>query len=74
MSEETPRKIGIRGFVVGTCYALALAAGCVALSELASTVSAAQSAPQQAAGAAMALGWAVIPYCLARCVDLATRG
>lgn len=30
---------------------------------------AADSAPQQAAGAAMAVAWAVIPYCFARCVE-----
>ena len=29
----------------------------------------AQSAPQQAAGAAMALCWVVIPYCFARAVS-----
>lgn len=30
---------------------------------------AAESAPQQAAGAAMAMAWAVLPYCFARAVE-----
>jgi predicted nucleic acid-binding Zn-ribbon protein len=33
------------------------------------TLGAAESAPQQAAGAAMAVCWAVIPYCFARAIQ-----
>lgn len=34
-----------------------------------SAINNAESAPQQAAGAAMALCWAIIPYCVARAWD-----
>ena len=37
--------------------------------EFMGNMSAAESAPQQAAGAAMALCYAVIPYCLARALQ-----
>lgn len=37
------------------------------------TVVHAESAPQQAAGAALAVAWAVIPYCIARAVQLFNR-
>lgn len=37
--------------------------------ELLNTLAFAESAPQQAAGAAMALAWAVLPYCFARAVE-----
>lgn len=37
--------------------------------ELLNTMAFAESAPQQAAGAAMALAWAVLPYCFARAVE-----
>jgi hypothetical protein len=37
--------------------------------EFVNTLVLANSAPQQAAGAAMALGYAVIPYVLARAID-----
>jgi hypothetical protein len=33
------------------------------------TMISAESAPQQSAGAAMALAWAVLPYCFARAVE-----
>lgn len=35
----------------------------------AQTLMLADSAPQQAAGAAMAVGWAILPYILARAVS-----
>ncbi|CAA2106093.1 hypothetical protein [Variovorax paradoxus] len=38
---------------------------------LAFTIFGSQSAPQQAAGAAMALGLAVIPYIFSRCIQIA---
>jgi hypothetical protein len=41
----------------------------IALVELSFTTIAAQSAPQQAAGAALAVAWAAVPYCLARAVQ-----
>ncbi len=34
----------------------------------------ATSAPQQAAGAAMAMGWAVLPYVFARAADELNKG
>ena len=37
--------------------------------ELLNTMAFAESAPQQGAGAAMALAWAVLPYCFARAVE-----
>jgi hypothetical protein len=37
--------------------------------EFVGTLSGASSAPQQAAGAAMAVCWAVIPYVIARAVS-----
>jgi hypothetical protein len=48
--------------------------GCgIGIAQLSITFATAQSAPQQAAGAGMAIATAVIPYCLARAVQLATR-
>jgi len=37
------------------------------------TFAVAESAPQQAAGAAFAIAYAAIPYCLARSLDEMTR-
>lgn len=37
--------------------------------QLIETMTFAESAPQQGAGAAMALAWAVLPYCFARAVE-----
>lgn len=37
--------------------------------ELLNTLAYAESAPQQAAGAAMAIAWATLPYCFARAVE-----
>lgn len=37
------------------------------------TTTQATSAPQQAAGAGMAIAWAVIPYCMARAIQLFNR-
>jgi hypothetical protein len=51
------------------CYALSLAACCVAGALLFFAVAMPQSAPQQAAGAAIALGVAVIPYVFSRAVE-----
>lgn len=59
----------LRGILVGIgrlLWLLAGAAGCWAGVELAHTITAAASAPQQAAGAAVACGWAIIPYVVAR--------
>lgn len=37
---------------------------------LAFTVAGSQSAPQQAAGAAMAIGFAIVPYVFSRCIQI----
>lgn len=50
----------------GLLWIAAGAAACWGGVELAHTLSAATSAPQQAAGAAVACGWAIIPYVVAR--------
>lgn len=47
--------------------------GVLGLWQLAHTTMNAASAPQQAAGAAMAIGWAAIPYCIARAIQLFSR-
>jgi predicted nucleic acid-binding Zn-ribbon protein len=43
------------------------------LVQLVYTVIHAESAPQQAAGAAIAVAWAAIPYCMARAIQLFNR-
>ena len=60
--------------ITGGLYAIALLSAVYGFAELVHTVQLATTAPQQAAGAALAVGWAVIPYCGARCIDLAFRG
>lgn len=45
----------------------------IGFSQLILTTSQATSAPQQAAGAGMAIAWAAIPYCMARAVQLFNR-
>ena len=47
-------------------YALTVLGTLIGGYEFLSMLSNAESAPQQAAGAAMAIGWALIPYILAR--------
>lgn len=47
--------------------------GVLGLFELGYTMLKAESAPQQGAGAAMAMALAVIPYCLARALQLSNR-
>jgi hypothetical protein len=55
------------------CWVLSLFFGAGAALQLAITVSTAGSAPQQAAGAALAAAMAVVPYCFARSVDELTK-
>lgn len=54
-------------------YSLAAVGAFIGGFEFFSAMTKAQSAPQQAAGAAMALCWAVLPYVLARAVQEANR-
>lgn len=51
-------------------WLLALIGGLLGLVELGFTFANAESAPQQGAGAALALALAVIPYCIARALQL----
>ena len=50
-------------------WVLAIIGVFVGAVEFVITLATAQSAPQQAAGAALAITYAVLPYCLARAVE-----
>lgn len=50
-------------------YILVLAGCAIGGFQFLLALAAAESAPQQAAGAAMALGWAVLPYVFVRAID-----
>jgi hypothetical protein len=50
-------------------YAFTVIGSLIGGYELLNTMAFADSAPQQAAGAGMALAWAVLPYCFARAVE-----
>lgn len=54
-------------------WTIALLGSFAGLYELINTSALAQSAPQQAAGAAMALAYAAIPYCMARAIQMLMR-
>lgn len=51
------------------CYVLTFLGAVVGFVVLVVTVLFADSAPKEAAGAATAVGWAVVPYVLARAVE-----
>lgn len=51
------------------CWGITALASCLAAVGFVSSNAAATSAPQEAAGAAMALAIAVIPYVFTRCVE-----
>ena len=66
--------LGIIGLVVEVvAWVCALAGACSAAFLLSSGLEEAQSAPQQAAVAAMAGAYAVIPYCIARGIQQLRR-
>ena len=60
-----PRKMG---FFEGLCWVVVLIAAAAAVWQLFDTFANAQSAPQQAAGAAMSAATVIAPYCFARAV------
>lgn len=55
--------------VKGVFWGISLLGAGLGIIEFVGTLSGASSAPQQAAGAAMAVCWAVIPYVIARAVS-----
>lgn len=55
------------------CWVLALLSAGIGMIQLIVTFRTAESAPQQGAGAALAVALAVIPYCIARAVQLSMR-
>lgn len=61
------------GLVLRIIWVLALLSAGAGMIELVITLRYAESAPQQGAGAAMAVALAVIPYCMARAVQLFSR-
>ena len=73
VSERVRRERVGPSFIEKFLWAIAIIGAGVGIAELSITEFTAQSAPQQAAGAGLALAWTVIPYCLARAVQLATR-
>jgi predicted nucleic acid-binding Zn-ribbon protein len=73
VTERVARERAGPSFIERFLWVIAIIGAGVAIAELSITEFTAQSAPQQAAGAGLALAWAVIPYCLARAVQLATR-
>lgn len=64
---------GTPSVVERICWVLVLLSSGAGVFELIHTIRFAESAPQQGAGAAMAVGLAVIPYCIARAVQLSMR-
>lgn len=54
-------------------WVIALMFGVFGMIEAVMGISASQSAPQQAAGAAMGLAYAAIPYCIARAITEIVR-
>ncbi|PBI78956.1 hypothetical protein [Rahnella victoriana] len=50
-------------------WVIALICGVIGFVQGVLSVFAANSAPQQAAGAAMGIAWAVIPYCICRAIQ-----
>ena len=60
-------------FFVGLCWIITLLAACLAGFELFFTVGSANGAPQQAAGAAMAMAICVIPYVFTRACQAFTE-
>ena len=59
--------------MVRIVYLLAAFGAVIAAFEAVMDLGRAESAPQQAAAAAMALCWAIIPYCFARALDHGLR-
>jgi hypothetical protein len=55
------------------CWGITLIASCIAAFMLFGAIVSSQSAPQQAAGAALALGVVVIPYVFTRCIEAVSR-
>ncbi len=55
--------------VVKLFYLLAFIGALIGALDFIGTMGAAESAPQQAAGAAMAMAWAVLPYVCARAME-----
>ena len=51
------------------CWAVTLVVSCIAAIGLLVTFAMAQSAPQQAAGAAMVAATCIVPYVFTRCVE-----
>lgn len=51
------------------CYILVIIGAFLGGFQLFETLLFAESAPQQAAGAALAVAWVALPYCFARAVD-----
>lgn len=50
-------------------YVLVIVGSIIGGFTLLNAIALADSAPQQAAGAAMALAWGVLPYCFARAIE-----
>ena len=63
-----PRRSKEMGFFEGLCWVVVLIAAAAAVWQLFDTFANAQSAPQQAAGAAMNAATVIAPYCFARAV------
>jgi hypothetical protein len=59
--------------IIKICWVITAAAGLLASFVLAATAIVARGAPQQAAGAAMALGIVVIPYIVTKALDGLTK-
>lgn len=73
VSATTPRASTGPGVIERLGWYLCLAGTVLAGVQLALTHTRAESAPQQAAGAALALALAAIPYCFARALQMLLR-
>lgn len=73
VTERVERERSGPSFVEKFLWVIAIIGAGIGIVELSITEFTATSAPQQAAGAALSVAWTVIPYCLARAVQLATR-
>jgi hypothetical protein len=73
VAKQTPPAKSASGFWRTLLWFLTILGSLAGALTLADTFTEAKSAPQQAAGAALGVGLAVIPYCLARAVSELNR-
>lgn len=68
-ASEQHRKLTVAALIERIAWGGAMILALYGFAQFIFSLGAAESAPQQAAGAAMAACWAVIPYCFARAIQ-----